>query len=362
MKKINVKLQQNSYQILLGDESLEFLVKEINLLPISKCLIIVDHNVEKHYSLLVRKLAASFNCQAFKYIFRASELNKSLTEANRIYNFLIKNSFGKDAAIIAIGGGITGDVSGFTASTFMRGIKYYQIPTTLLSMVDSSVGGKTGVNFSNSKNLIGTFYQPGGVFINKTFLRTLPKREMISGSGEIFKYAFLAGQNNYHFVQKSLEKIFTGKELNLEKLIEACINIKSVVVAQDEKEEIGLRKILNLGHTFAHAFEIELHYKLKHGEAVIGGIFASLFLSHKIGLITSELLNNLILDFKFLKPSNLLKIINVQRVYEIMKKDKKSASGRIKLVLIEDIGDVVVDVSADKNSIISSINMMQNLI
>ena len=362
MKKINVKLKQNSYQIFLGEESLEYLINNINSLPISKCLMIVDHNVEKHFSLLVRKLAASFNCHTFMYIFRASELNKSLAEVNRIYDFLIRNSFGRDSAVLAIGGGITGDVSGFAASTFMRGVKFYQVPTTLLSMVDSSVGGKTGVNFSNRKNLIGTFYQPRGVFINKSFLSTLPKREMISGCGEIFKYAFLADKKNYRLVQNNLKNFLTGRDLSFEKLIESCIKIKSVVVAQDEREESGLRKILNLGHTFAHAFEAESHYKLKHGEAVIGGIFTSLFLSKKLGLITSDKLNNFISDFKFLKPSRLLKKIKVEQVYEIMKKDKKSTGGKINLVLIKDLGNVVVDVSADKNSLISSIQLMQDLI
>jgi 3-dehydroquinate synthase len=322
----------------------------------------VDHNVEKRYSILVRKLAASFNNQTLRYNFRSSELNKSLAEVNRIYNFLIENSFGRDSAVIAIGGGITGDVSGFAANTFMRGIKCYHIPTTLLSMVDSSVGGKTGVNFSNRKNLIGTFYQPNGVFINKSFLNTLPKREMISGCGEIFKYAFLADLRNYLLVKNNLRKYFVEKDLSVEKLIRSCVKIKSIVVAQDEREESELRKILNLGHTFAHAFETESKYKLKHGEAVIGGIFTSLFLSHKLGLITPDKLNNFIGDFKFLKPSRLLKKIKVEQVYEIMKKDKKNTGGKVKLVLIKDIGNVLVDVSADKNSIISSIKLMQNLI
>jgi 3-dehydroquinate synthase len=331
-------------------------------LSISKCLIIVDHNVEKYYSILVRKLAASINCQTRRYIFRSNEFNKSLTQVKNIYNFLSLNSFGRDSAVIAIGGGIVGDISGYISSTYMRGIKYYQVPTTLLSMVDSSVGGKTGVNFYSIKNLIGTFYQPSDVFINKSFLNTLPKREMISGCGEIFKYAFLSDQKNYSFVKNNLERYFNGKDFNIEKLIESCLKIKSVIVLQDEREESGLRKILNLGHTFAHAFESESHHKLKHGEAVIGGIFASLFLSHKLTLLTSEQLNNFILEFKFLKPGKQLKKINVKDVYEIMKKDKKSLGSKIKLVLIKDIGNVVVDIFVDKDSIISSIKLMQNLI
>jgi len=165
-------------------------VEKINKLSVSKCLLIVDQNVLKYHSLLIRKTFALLDCKVYNYTYSANEKNKSLTQIEKIYKFISNNSFDRNSIIVALGGGITGDIAGYAASTFMRGIKFIQIPTTLLSMVDSSVGGKTGVNLNNQKNMIGTFYQPELVAIYPDFLTTLPNRELKSGAGEIFKYSF----------------------------------------------------------------------------------------------------------------------------------------------------------------------------
>jgi 3-dehydroquinate synthase len=264
--------------------------------------------------------------------------------------------------IVAIGGGITGDIAGYVASTFMRGIKYIQIPTTLLSMVDSSVGGKTGVNFRNQKNMIGTFYQPEYVAVYPEFISTLPKRELQSGAGEIFKNAFLADIKNYNFLKKSLLQLFSSQSFDEEKTIYACLKIKSNIVENDEKEITGLRKILNLGHTFAHAFEVESNFKLKHGEAVVGGIYCALFLSENLGYITQDKLNKFLNDFNFIKPDRKLSLLNSDSIFTSMSKDKKSTSGKKRFVLINDIGNIVVDVVSEKSSILRAIEKMNNLI
>ncbi len=362
MKKIIVKLKENSYPILISENSLSSLINKLNSQEISKCLIIIDRNVEKYHSSYLRKNFAGLNCKSYKYLFNATELNKNLKQCYNIFKFLSSHYFDRNSSIVSVGGGITGDIAGFTASTFMRGISYYQVPTTLLSMVDSSVGGKTGVNFDNRKNFIGTFYQPKGVFINSMFLDSLPQREVVSGIGEIFKYSFLSDYKNYSRLKKNLESIMNKKEINYKDIIEPCLKIKSNIVSQDEKEIIGLRKILNLGHTFAHAFEVQSNYKLKHGEAVIGGVFCSLFLSEELGYISTDKLREFINDYKFITINKRLKNLDEERIYQSMMSDKKNLSGKIKFVILEDIGKIVVDVLADKLLILNSIKRMKKLV
>jgi 3-dehydroquinate synthase len=361
-KVINVKLSEKSYPIIIGYDSLSKTVEKINKLSASKCLLIVDKNVLRFHSLLIRKTFALLDCKVYNYTFSANEKNKSLAQTEKIYKFLTDNSFDRHSIIVALGGGITGDIAGYTASTFMRGIRFIQIPTTLLSMVDSSVGGKTGVNLNHQKNMIGTFYQPDFVAIYPEFLSTLPKRELFSGAGEIFKYAFLADIKNYNLLKNNLSKIFSNKLYNIEKTILSCLRIKANVVENDEKEITGLRKILNLGHTFAHAFEAESHYDLKHGEAVIAGIFCALFLSESLGYMSREKLKNILDDFSFIKLNKKLCAINVDLVYNSMGSDKKNSLGRKQFVLMEDIGNIVVDVIPDKSSVLEAIAHMKKLI
>ena len=188
-------------------------------------------------------------------------------------NILLVKNFNRNDCLISVGGGITGDVSGFAASTFKRGLKFVNIPTTLLSQVDSSIGGKTGINTKHGKNLIGTFYQPSLVISDIDFLKSLPKREIICGYGEILKHAIIADKKFFSFLNKNRSEVLNLKSPLIEKAIFKSCSIKKKVVETDEKE-MGQRKILNFGHTFAHAFEATLGYskKLNHGEAVILGV------------------------------------------------------------------------------------------
>lgn len=361
-QQIKVKLTETAYSIIIGSDSLDKLIKHINSLQVDKCLIVVDKNVFKYHSLLIKKTFTSLNCKTYNYIYTANEKSKSLSEVQKIEKFLTENYFTRNSVIVAIGGGITGDVCGFAANIFMRGIKIIQIPTTLLAMVDSSVGGKTGVNFDNKKNLLGTFYQPNSVYIYPDFLKTLPKRELHSGAGEIFKYAFLADASNYKKLKNDLRKLFLDRDVILDRTISSCLKIKSNIVMQDEKEFTGLRKILNFGHTFAHAFETTSNYKIKHGEAVIGGIYCALFISESMGYIKKYILNDFISDFSFIKPNkNLLNLNNLQ-VFKSMISDKKNKSGNIRIVLLDAIGEIVVDVPVTKASIFEAIEMMKMFI
>lgn len=360
--KIKVNLIEKNYTVLISTDSLTELVKDINSLKPTRCLLIIDKNVDLLHQNFIRKVFANIDTPIFKYVFNAVEKNKSLNETARVFKFLSQHNFDRNSVIIAVGGGITGDMAGFAASTFMRGIKYFQVPTTLLAMVDSSVGGKTGINFDLRKNLIGTFYQPEVVYIDKRFLSTLPKKEIISGAGEMFKYAFLSNEKNYRILKKEIQSVYISGKLTSEESLNICLKIKVNIVSQDEKEVTGLRKILNLGHTFAHSFEVLSNYRLKHGEAVLAGVFCALFLSEKSGYLTTEKLNQFIKDFGFIKLNKTLSKIDEYKVYSAMLADKKNLAHKLRMVVVEDFGKIIVDVPANEKDIVDSIKLMKNLI
>lgn len=352
MRKLKVITQSVKYDVLIGRNILSQLIPELNKAE-GKVLFICDKNVVKLHKQKIYSLIGS-RINFYQYIFRSTEENKTLESVNSIYDYLQQNNFSRKDKIVAIGGGIVGDVTGFVAATYMRGLSYYQIPTTLLSMVDSSVGGKTGVNYSNVKNLIGAFYHPDKVYVDLNFLLTLPHKEIVSGAGEIFKYAFLIDEQNYDFIKKSLFDIINSGQIS-EKLIARCIQIKASVVGKDEFETNGLRKILNLGHTFAHGFESASNFAVTHGEAVIAGIFNSLIVSKKIGLITNSEFENFFSDFEFLPVNRKIFNTNPNDLIKYMKSDKKTSESRIKLVLVSKPGNLFIDVIVNENVIKESV-------
>ncbi len=309
-------------------------------------MLIVDKNISKKF---ISKIKKSLNKKKiFIFYFKANEINKNIDYINKILDFLLKKNFLRDDCIISVGGGITGDISSFAASLFKRGIKFINIPTTLLAQVDSSIGGKTGVNTKYGKNLIGSFYQPNLVISDTQFLKTLPKREIICGYGEILKHSLIANKNFYIFLNKNSKEILKLTSPFIEKAIYESCKIKKKVVEKDEKEK-GLRKILNFGHTFAHAFEASLGYskKLNHGEAVILGIVTALKFSLNSKLITHEnyytILNH-IRDSKL--PSNIKDYFSykdLNKILKFMSKDKKNFSKKINLILLKKTGLSVID-------------------
>ena len=354
--KIQVKTGNHKYPIYIGSNISNKLNKILseNLVDFNQCLIIVDKNVPKK---LVNKF---FNTLPKKKIsihyFSSNEKNKSQKSIDKILTLLLNKNFNRNDCLISIGGGITGDVSGFAASIFKRGLKFVNIPTTLLSQVDSSIGGKTGINNKYGKNLIGTFYQPCLVISDINFLKFLPKRELICGYGEILKHAIISNKRFFSFLNKNGLKVLNLKSPFIEKAIFKSCSIKKKVVESDEKE-IGLRKILNFGHTFAHAFEATLGYskKLNHGEAVILGIktAAKFSLSNKI-LSTKEfkLIENHLDNLNL--PSNINKFFSIRdlnKILSFMKKDKKNNNNKINLVLLKKIASPIYKLQFDENKI-----------
>jgi 3-dehydroquinate synthase len=356
MKTIDVKIPGKEYPIFLGDGIVGRLV---GLLKSNKScenvFLVVDRNILRFHSLKVERVIESLKGKKYMHIFDSSESNKSFYGAEKIYSDLINQGFTRDSVIVPIGGGITGDITGFVASTFMRGVRFVQVPTTLLSVVDSSVGGKTGINFENTKNIVGTFTQPEFVLVDTDFLKTLPEEELICGIGEILKYAFLSDEVMFNTLLHNLNKLLTLDAAFTKKIVETCVRFKGDVVTKDEKES-GLRKILNLGHTFAHAFEVEQDYSIKHGQAVAVGIMCALELSLALDLINETKFERFKSLPLLIKDKINLHHYNSNRIYEIMKRDKKGSADKIKFVLLTDIGRLVVDVTASEEEVKLAIN------
>jgi 3-dehydroquinate synthase/shikimate kinase/3-dehydroquinate synthase len=317
---------------------------------------VIDSKVPK---TLINKILKSLpKKQTIIHMFNANELNKNQLSVNKILTILLKKNFHRNDCLISVGGGITGDVSGFASSIFKRGIKFINVPTTLLAQVDSSIGGKTGINSIHGKNSIGSFYQPSLVISDINFLKTLPKREIISGYGEILKHSLIANKKFFLFLNKNATKILNLKSPFIEKSIHQSCLIKKKIVETDEKEK-NLRKILNFGHTFAHAYEATLKYskKLNHGEAVLLGIISASKFSFKNNLLSKtefELIKNHLIKFKLpigLKKKFLDK--NIKNIVSFMEKDKKNNNKKINLILLKKIGKPIFNLNFENKKLYS---------
>ena len=333
---LNVKINENKeYLIEISDSNFESLNQEIyELTKNQKRLVVISKKV---YKLYFSELNFS---EEEVFIFPDGEKEKNYKNYLKIMEKASSLGLTRNDVIIAIGGGVVGDIAGFAASTYMRGIDFIQIPTTLLSAVDSSVGGKTAIDFNGVKNIIGSFYQPKKVFININFLKSLDKKQFMSGLGEVLKYALIEESCGYkeslflyEFLALGVEKILEREPVTMIRLIEYCLNLKIAVVQQDEKEG-GLRKILNLGHTLGHALEAITKYsKYTHGEAVVYGMFFILkwaykkeYIPYSYYRLSVELIEKY--GFKPLKHK-----YNIEKLVDLMKKDKKSTTSKITFIV-----------------------------
>ncbi|MCW8810983.1 MAG: 3-dehydroquinate synthase [Ignavibacteriaceae bacterium] len=362
LKKTTINTATKSYPVFIGTDiikSLPELAKEFNL-P-KRVFIIIDKNVELLYGAFIKKVISSFASKIYFLSLSSSERIKSFNTVAKIFTRLFEEKFSRDTLVVAIGGGTIGDVAGFAASTYMRGVPLVHVPTTLLSVVDSSLGGKNAINFKEVKNLVGTFYQPSFVISDTRFFESLPQKELISGLGEVIKYSYLTDGKFYSDLLSNNNLLLNKDSGYLRKVVYECIKIKSAVVSKDEKEISGVRKILNFGHTFAHAFESNSSYRLNHGQAVMAGIICALFLSFKKGLINKKQLDYMInLPIRF-KSSIHLKKINANEIIRLMAYDKKSRGSKTNFVLIKNFGEIVIDMNADKKEIQWALNETRKL-
>jgi len=266
------------------------------------------------------------------------ESHKTLSTAARILDVMVANRFARDCSVIALGGGVVGDMAGFAAACYQRGVAYVQVPTTLLAQVDSSVGGKTGVNHPGGKNLIGAFHQPSAVLADTDTLKTLPPRELRAGLAEVIKYGLISDAALFGWLEQHMDKLLAHDADALTHIIRRSCEIKAEIVGRDEREQ-GDRALLNLGHTFGHALESTTGYtKWLHGEAVGAGLLMAATMSHEAGLMTRDVVDRLRALLERTGLPTEARDLRADTVLEHMRIDKKVKSGRIRLVLLRSIG------------------------
>ncbi len=342
--KIIVRAKSKLYPIYFGDKIINRTGKLIqkNLPNVKKICIISDKNIPLALVKKLNKSLKKYNPKVYRL--SAKEKIKSFKIAYNFIEWLLKNNFNRSDCIIALGGGILGDLSAFVSSLTKRGVKFINIPSTLLAQVDASIGGKTSVNSSQGKNLIGTFYQPDFVLVDISLLNSLPRREMVCGYAEILKHALILDRKFFLWLTKNAKKMINNKDKNLLKIaIMRSCKIKSKIINKDEREK-NLRMILNFGHTFAHGLEGAKNFskKLNHGEAVLLGMMMASQLSYKKKLLSLKDLTLIIKHYFSLnlpmKIKNLFKKREINKIISFMKKDKKNINEKINLILIKKIG------------------------
>lgn len=340
MKRIDMQFKNTAYPIII-DKGWEATLSKIpSNIFLKKALIISDTNVGPLYSNEIIKALSENNIGIRTILIDPGESSKTIEKAMDIYTTALNFRMDRDSLFIALGGGVVGDLAGFTASTYMRGVPYLQIPTSLLAQVDSSVGGKTAVNHPLGKNMIGSFYQPKGVLINTDTLKSLPVRQISTGLAEVIKYGVIADKNLFSYLEENIEKVFSFDDKVLNHIIYKSCTIKAKIVAQDEKDK-GIRGILNFGHTIGHAIEAETSFtEYTHGESVAIGMVAEAELAQLLGLIDKgfvDRLKNLLLKAKLpIKLPN----IDTDRLIKHMQRDKKNKIGKIVFVLPTKLGRV----------------------
>jgi 3-dehydroquinate synthase len=340
MQTLTVHLNDRSYPILIGSNLLQSQTVLAAHIPAGDVLLISNTVVAPLYADRVRQ--ALPGRRLVEVILPDGEANKTLATAGRIFDVMIANRLGRDVVVAALGGGVVGDLSGFVAACYQRGVSFVQLPTTLLADVDSAVGGKTAVNHPGGKNMIGAFHQPRAVIIDTDLLASLPARELSAGLAEVIKYGLIRDAAFFDWLEANIEALVSRDPGALAYAIRRSCEIKAEIVSRDEREQ-GDRALLNLGHTFGHAIEAATGYvEWLHGEAVGLGLIAAADLSQRVGQLEGGQLRRLIsLLARAGLPVESPKI-GAERAFDYMRVDKKVKSGRVRLILLRGIGDAVM--------------------
>ena len=352
---VNVELQERRYPILIGNG----LLQDERSYPVKRgdrVMIVTNPTVAQFYLDTVTFALKKRGCEVDHVLLPDGEKYKTLESLNLIFTALLQGNHGRDTTIIALGGGVIGDVAGFAAASYQRGVRLIQIPTTLLSQVDSSVGGKTAVNHELGKNMIGAFYQPSMVIIDTHTLGTLPKREVNAGLAEVIKYGAILDYEFFEWLEAYIDELVALNNESLQHCIARCCQIKADVVARDETEK-GDRALLNLGHTFGHAIETHLGYgNWLHGEAVSTGMMMAASLSEQLGDISVADVSRL---EKLLARANLPTLspdsMQPEDYLPHMMRDKKVLAGKLRLVLLKSLGQAYIATDTDKDLVLNAI-------
>ena len=325
--------------------------EENNIKRSDKLFLITDSKVYSLYKHFIDYLRGQYCCEV--YFFQEGEENKNINTIEGIYDFLIENRATRDSILIALGGGVVGDMVGYAAATFMRGMRYINIPTTLISQVDSSIGGKVGYNYKGLKNIIGSFYNPIFVYVNVEFLKSLEDKDYKSGLGEVIKYGLIKENNILNFFEENYDEVLKMNYNILLEIVYQCLHCKAEVISEDFKD-LGVRNILNFGHTIGHGLEVSSNYKLPHGEAVALGILAAIKISEAKLNLSKEIYIRLVNIYEKLGLISKYKIDNYDIFLYAINRDKKN-DHKIRFVLLESLGKCKIKVAVTDEEIISAI-------
>ena len=339
--QINVVVGERSYPIYIGSgmgSSFAPTCRKHNI-P-DDVVIVADTPVARQYLHAFEKNLLHYKFRVTSVVIPQGEHQKNLQRANAIISVMLKKGIGRNSAVIALGGGVVGDLAGFVAAVYQRGVNFVQVPTTLLAQVDSSVGGKVAVNHPLGKNMIGAFYQPQFVWTDEECLRTLPKREISCGLGEIIKYGVISDEKLFSFLEENLDRVLKLDAETVIHLLARCCEMKSDIVRQDEREA-GLRMTLNFGHTVGHALEAVGRYtSLKHGEAILLGMIAESFIARKMGLLQTDALQRIERLIRRVPVKGKMGIAQLSTILKAMGRDKKVLAGKKRFVLPTAVGTV----------------------
>lgn len=355
-KRLTIHRDNNPIYDIVINNSFEDMKDEFVRLNLQgkKICIVSDSVVAPLYLDTVKNSLAEVSDCITEYVFEAGEKNKNLNIVKSLYEFLIINKFERRDILVALGGGVVGDLTGFTAATYLRGIDFIQVPTTLLAQVDSSIGGKTGVDFDSYKNMVGAFYMPRLVYINISTLNTLDERIFNSGFGEIIKHAYIKDSEYLDYIKNNTVNIMSRQPGCLEEIIYKSCVIKGNVVEKDPTEK-GDRMLLNFGHTLGHAIEKLSGFALYHGECVVLGMICALYISKKRGRITDAEYESAIRLFKDFNYPMTVSGIKVNEVVDVSKNDKKMSAGKIRFVLLNAVGDAYIDYDVSEGEMLESL-------
>jgi 3-dehydroquinate synthase len=350
-----VQLAERSYDIDIGTGNLatagDFVASRA---PLTHALVISDENVDKSYGGCVADALQQSGARVDRLVVKAGEPSKSVAQADRLWRRMLELSTDRKTIVIAVGGGVIGDLAGFVAATFARGLDFFQVPTTLLAQVDSSVGGKVAVNLPAAKNMVGAFWQPRGVLIDTRVLETLPEREYRAGLGEVVKYGVILDADFFAYLETHVDAIQRRQADVLCHIIARCCRLKADVVEADEREETGVRSKLNYGHTFCHAIESLTGYgRYLHGEAVAIGMLCASRLAEKLDLVDSQVTHR---QHALLRAVGLpveLPDLDPQQFLSAMQRDKKVAHGQLRFVLPTKIGHVDLVANVPNEQVLS---------
>lgn len=358
-RSVKVQLGKRTYPIEIGFGTLKsgFHRHKVVEQTRGKIFIVADPKVRRFIRPVLQKLKSRI---ARVVWMKAGETAKNIHTLNELYAQAARAKLDRQALVVAVGGGVIGDVTGFFAASYLRGLSFIQIPTTVMAQVDSSIGGKTGINLPSGKNLVGAFHQPSLVFIDADTLETLPEREFCSGLAEVIKYGVIADRQLFDRLENNASRILDRNPKELAWILQRCCAIKANVVSRDEHETRGLRATLNFGHTIGHGIEAAANYRLLHGEAIAIGMVGATLLSQQITSLdkkSAKRIQDLIQRLKL--PTTLPKGLSISRIIQAMKLDKKASQGQMKFVLANRIGYVKTGIPVSEDQVIKVLKALK---